>query len=626
MRIERIHIKNYRSLHDVELEFTDVTVLLGSNGTGKSSVLTALDWFFIGGDLEDDDITAGVGRQAISVEVTFTQLDEQDRESLGRYGTSEEAAFTRTWHPDLGVKLTGRARAFAPFENIRNIDGARELTQKYRELRDTDPALELPSVNSKSAALAAMDTWEQNHPDRLDPATVSATHLFGFAGTAKLAGRFGYTLVSATEQAASATEDSRGTILAQLVERAVGHVDIDAEIASLKESFETHVTTLLTDEYAAPLRSLERAVALSLQQYVGRADVHLSVSTTEVRPPIRKIVLHATDGDHQTDVSRQGQGFQRALLIAVLQELAGLSQVEKSSSLLIAIEEPELYQHPTQARHFASVLRSLAADRSHRLQVIYATHSPYFVDPGTFENVRRMSKTSEADCVRTTRCTHASLSTVSTLLSDAGLDDASYVDKTRAALSRALGEVLFADAVLLVEGTSDAALMRGLADRTESLDSIGVACAAIGGKTSLPIAIAVLHSLGIPVFVVFDADNSQRNHLDASGEASADQRESAIQAKRFNRILLSMLDADADDWPNDFVGQNQACFGDCLESFLKAQWREFMEFVDAERERTGVRTPKPPHIYELAAREATNAPPHLLQIIEGVKALAVTVS
>ena len=83
MRIQRIHIKNYRSLQDVELEFTDVTVLLGSNGTGKSSVLTALHWFFSGGDLEEDDITAGVDDRAISVEVTFIQLDEQDRESLG---------------------------------------------------------------------------------------------------------------------------------------------------------------------------------------------------------------------------------------------------------------------------------------------------------------------------------------------------------------------------------------------------------------------------------------------------------------------------------------------------------------------------------------------------------------
>ena len=626
MRIQRVHIKNYRSLQDVELEFTDVTVLLGSNGTGKSSVLTALHWFFSGGDLEEDDITAGVDGRAISVEVTFIQLDEQDRESLGKYGTGETATFTRTWHPDSGEKLTGRARAFPAFESIRSIASARELINKYRELRQANPTLELPSINSKDAALTAMDTWEQNHPDQLDHATTSATHMFGFAGTAKLAGRFGYAFVAATEHAVDATEDSRGTILAQLVERAVGHVDIDSEIASLKRTFESQVATLLTDEYDAPMRSLERAVASSLQQYVGTADVRLSVSATEVRPPIRKIVLHTTDGDHQTDVSRQGQGFQRALLIAVLQELAGLSEVERSSSLLIAIEEPELYQHPTQARHFASVLRSLAADSSQRLQVIYATHSPYFVDSGTFENVRRMSKASEDGHVRTTRCAHASLSVVNALLRDAGLEDVSYVDKTRAVLSRALDEVLFSHGVVLVEGTSDAALMRGLARRTESLDSMGIACAAVGGKTSLPIAIAVLRSLGIPVFVLFDSDNSQRVHLDASGEASADKKERAIQARRFNRILLSMLGANVDDWPNDFVGRHHACFGDCLESFLESQWREFMEFVNAEKERTGVKTPKPPHIYELAAKEIGNVPTHLSQIIERIRALAVTVS
>ena len=43
MRIQSVYIKNYRSLHDVELELTDLTVLLGSNGTGKSSITLCVE-------------------------------------------------------------------------------------------------------------------------------------------------------------------------------------------------------------------------------------------------------------------------------------------------------------------------------------------------------------------------------------------------------------------------------------------------------------------------------------------------------------------------------------------------------------------------------------------------------
>ena len=48
-----------------------------------------------------------------------------------------------------------------------------------------------------------------------------------------------------------------------------------------------------------------------------------------------------------------------------------------------AIEEPELYQHPSRQRHLASVLLNLAKGAipgvAENTQVIYATHSPLFV-------------------------------------------------------------------------------------------------------------------------------------------------------------------------------------------------------------------------------------------------------
>lgn len=86
----------------------------------------------------------------------------------------------------------------------------------------------------------------------------------------------------------------------------------------------------------------------------------------------------------RTNVVHQGHGFQRTLLISALSVLAESKQVDTQSTICLAIEEPELYQHPIQARLFAKVIRELASDEQRRIQVIYVTHSPTFIEAGHF--------------------------------------------------------------------------------------------------------------------------------------------------------------------------------------------------------------------------------------------------
>jgi putative ATP-dependent endonuclease of the OLD family len=60
---------------------------------------------------------------------------------------------------------------------------------------------------------------------------------------------------------------------------------------------------------------------------------------------------------------------------------------------MLAIEEPELYQHPLQARTLAAALRDLARvdSRTKTPQIAYSTHSEHFVHPTLFEDLRIVS-------------------------------------------------------------------------------------------------------------------------------------------------------------------------------------------------------------------------------------------
>ena len=83
MRIASVHIERFRCLYDLTADFDDLTVLIGANGSGKSSVLRALDWFFNGGLLELDDVSGQDADATVSVSVTFSDLSAADRTALG---------------------------------------------------------------------------------------------------------------------------------------------------------------------------------------------------------------------------------------------------------------------------------------------------------------------------------------------------------------------------------------------------------------------------------------------------------------------------------------------------------------------------------------------------------------
>ena len=108
MRIASVRINNYRCLEDVSLDFDAVTVFVGANGTGKSSVLHALDWFFSGGSLSVDDCGGRDPTVAISVEVVFTNLSQADEDAFGSYVINNSVRLWRTWSDADDDRLTGR--------------------------------------------------------------------------------------------------------------------------------------------------------------------------------------------------------------------------------------------------------------------------------------------------------------------------------------------------------------------------------------------------------------------------------------------------------------------------------------------------------------------------------------
>ncbi|MFH8635440.1 ATP-dependent nuclease [Streptomyces goshikiensis] len=148
MQIKRVRIENFCCLYKVDIAFEEITSFIGPTGVGKSTVLRALDWFFNGEKsiaLTTEDVHSAVadGSERISVEVEFDGLSDFDRTALGRYAPDDAGTVSiwRTWEGGAD-KITGKALAYAPFEEIRSMaGGAIPKRRAYNELQDRAPGL-----------------------------------------------------------------------------------------------------------------------------------------------------------------------------------------------------------------------------------------------------------------------------------------------------------------------------------------------------------------------------------------------------------------------------------------------------------------------------------------------------
>lgn len=295
--------------------------------------------------------------------------------------------------------------------------------------------------------------------------------------------------------------------------------------------------------------------------------------------PKAEVTLHE-DG-YKCSVQRTGHGLQRVFILTMLQHLVaakggGGATEEGSASeteipeqegqqlpgLLLAIEEPELYQHPSRQRYMAAVLLKLAQGAipgvARKTQVLYTTHSPLFVGLDRFEQVRLLRKIDDAaGKPRVTKAIKAELNAVAEELWVAGNRQGSkYTGDTlrprlQAVMTPWVNEGFFADVAVLVEGEGDRAAILGVATSMKhDFDSDGISVIPCTGKNNLDRPLVIFRRLGIPVYVIWDGDDGKR---DAKAED--------------NRRLLRLVGQSEEDWPCG-VKDRHACFKIELETTL----------------------------------------------------------
>jgi hypothetical protein len=570
MRIAEVEVENFRCLRKVAFSCEPLTALIGANGTGKSSVLKTLEFFFLGRELDEFDCWGGDCAREVRVTVVFAELsparqaqlrpwlDEAGRLRLTRVAASPGDGRRSCWYESMRHQVP-------EFQKVRQIAGATQLRAAYNELRAGPGYGDLPAVRSQAEAKAAMDAWEQAHPDLCIPLP-DHTLTIGGGGEFDLGGMVTFVLVPAVRDAALDAESRTGGFR-QLIEMLVRtRLDVGDQLEALREEVGARYAEIISKDGDTILAETSAMLSERLAVFAPGTAVQLRwvPHAITIDPPA--VCADLVESNFSAEVGRQGHGVQRAYLVALLQALAEARAVDDATErplLVLALEEPELYQHPIRARYLAGVLQRLALDPGGpATQVVYATHSPYFVAVDAVESLRLLRVTSGTEGLPEASVSSVDLTAAAAELwaahgaAGACWTAASLRPRLRPMVETPVSEGFFAQAVVLLEGEEDrAVLAAAAAERDLDLAQRGIVLLPAGGKANLDRAIVLFRQLRIPTYVLFDADRRRRRDSDA----------------RSNRALLRLFGRPLEDFPDTQVHATFACFEDTLMDTVRSE-------------------------------------------------------
>ena len=599
MIIESVEVKNFRSLREARMDCDNLTAIVGRNGAGKSSFLYAIETFYdIAAPITEEDFFDRDTEASIEIRVTYGDLRDDEKEEFQTYIRDNKLIVTKRISSENG-RITQRYYAAAlqipQFAEIRAIPSKRERISAWNELVDSGKLLDLGTrVKTADEIERLMTEYEANHPELRKPVEREA-QFFGAKtfGGGKLDKFTKYVLVPAVHEASEEVSGKKGAIYQILDMIVLRKINARKDIQEFKSELEERVKKLYSSENLTELPELGASISKTLERFAPGSKLNLGwdeLKPPDVRLPAAKATL--IEDTFEGEISHKGHGLQRALIVTLLQHLAMVVPVEPTSEelvqeetvvlepkalessrgpdLILAIEEPELYLHPSRCRYLANLLLQLAERAEVGLgasnQIIYTSHSPYFVDLHRFDQIRLVRKVPSPDSLAPQSVvTRFSLSQAARKLAEVcNADPADFTrDSFRArampVMNTIVNEGFFADVVVVVEGLSEVSTLWKLQEiMKKNWPELGIVVVPAGGKNNIDRPTVIFQGLSIPTYFIFDADSD----LIGKGKKEED-------AKNRNHRYLSLAGASIEDFPDTQVHETWAVFKQNLEGILK---------------------------------------------------------
>lgn len=457
MKIDKLTIRNYKSIKDLELELSPrINVLIGANNVGKSNILYAMEWLLgptypMANRLDRWDFYNGDEGLPIKIGLTFDD--------------GNVLSFDSTWcdsygHEKHGLNLNGGY-----------ING--DVRERY-----------------VSASIGPDRRMREN------PASSQWTLL------GRMLKGFNERLYDETMQDDSGEEITK----AEAYKRCMESVRDDI-LFSITDGNGTNLMgelkRIMQEETARQLNCSPNNLSIDLNAYdPWNLFKTLQIFVTEQASGVQ---MRAAD---------MGMGVQASLTIAILR---AYSKLQLCNQTPIFIDEPELYLHPQARRQFYRVIEEVADSGT---QVFLTTHSTEFVDLGHFDQISLVRKSAKNGTYVRTAKPQTFIDDLAARHPDIQTSAADLMLRYQNAFentgdSQKAAEALFASKILLVEGESESLIIPYCFDKI-GYDYIGkgISIVRCGGKNEIDRFYRLYSEFGVPCFIMFDGDSQNKETKD----------------------------------------------------------------------------------------------------------------
>lgn len=368
MRLVEVKLTNFRGYAEETCVSIDLlTVLIGRNDAGKSSILDALDIFFNDSSIERDDCCVRTDSTDVRIACVFDDLptslviDEQHPTSLQsefllRGDGRLEIVKVYDCNAAKGKSAGVFARALHP--NVGGIDDL--LSLKIGELRTKSQQLgvDLTGVNQAIKAQLRRAIRDQSPDLELSEREVSLKKEAGKEVFDQIQFYMPvYALFksdrASTDQDAEA-QDPLKTAIREAIRRR--EVDLNSVIDAIKEEL-----AAVADRTVEKIREMNPDLANQLHPTVKTKnwDTLFNVTLT---------------GEDDIPINKRGSGTRRLILLNFFRAKAEDTSRDKGAGVIYAVEEPETSQHPNHQIMLLDAFEDLVAQG--RCQVLVTTHTP----------------------------------------------------------------------------------------------------------------------------------------------------------------------------------------------------------------------------------------------------------
>ena len=493
--VDTIRISGFRGIKNLEMSLSKIAVLIGTNNSGKTSVLKAMNLAL--GDysryLSEEDFHIGADDKRateIIVDVRIISTDDKGKRIK---------AFDDDWVNEFGDKIQSEANG-SQFVGVRTRTELNQIKGVFECRRFT------------------LEKW----PDfKVWLTDKNKEH--------KMSGRFEsipFISIEAQRDLHNELKEKNS-----FIGKVLAHVAYDkTDVATLEALIKTVNDDAVNK--SSELKDLKNHLGKLNQSFQGSGNAEITPFPKKIRDLSKHFSVHfGENGKSAFSMEYHGMGTRSWASMLVVRAFTDLmaskhAAEQKPFFSILAAEEPEAHLHPNAQK---TLYRQLAESKG---QVLISTHSPYLAAIAKVHELRYLKK--HADCIEPR------------LISLRPDDD--NLRRLEREIIHSRGEILFTKALVLCEGETEEQALPMLFQKYFNNDAfeLGVNIVGVGGAGKYIPFLTFARDFAIPVFIFSDGESDTIKNLEkhydsvfGKGEFKKFKNITILDGSDFEGYLLS---------------------------------------------------------------------------------------